>query len=217
MAREFRRKKRNIVTRQQKPLILLIAEGKNVTESQYFKSFQDQHASYNIRILIPGHITDPKGMQKMVLKYWNQYDMDEEKGDIAFIVLDLDCDREKGKLIQKLAQNSKRVQFVVSNPCFEVWFLFHFRYSTHAYYTSTEAVKDLKNYIPNYEKNLDVAPLIADDLGTAMKNAERIKKHYEDLGAEWPSNACNPRTDVPVIINAMKEYKTGKQRSDANK
>lgn len=37
MAREFRRKKRNIVTRQQKPLILLIAEGKNVTESQYFK------------------------------------------------------------------------------------------------------------------------------------------------------------------------------------
>ena len=129
----------------------------------------------------------------------------------------------ESRQLNRAARSSPRGAYFFSpciaraNPCFEVWFLFHFRYSTHAYYTSAEAVKDLKNYIPNYEKNLDVAPLIADDLGTAMKNAERIKKHYENLGAEWPSNACNPRTDVPVIIDAMKEYKTGKQRSDANK
>ena len=56
MARSFSRKKRNTATRRQKPLILIIAEGQNVTESQYFRHFQEQHADYNIKILIPGCI-----------------------------------------------------------------------------------------------------------------------------------------------------------------
>lgn len=41
-------------------------------------------------------------MQKTILRYWDQYEMDEEKGDVAFIVLNLDCNSEKGRLIRKL-------------------------------------------------------------------------------------------------------------------
>ena len=159
MARSFSRKKRNTATRRQKPLILIIAEGQNVTESQYFRHFQEQHADYNIKILIPGHITDPSGMQKTILRYWDQYGMDEEKGDVAFIVLDLDCNSEKGRLIRKLEKENENARFVVSNPCFEVWFLLHFRYSTRAYYTSSEVIRDLRKYIPDYEKNTDFGRL----------------------------------------------------------
>ena len=207
MARSFPRKKRNTAARRQKPLILIIAEGQNVTESQYFRHFQEQHVDYNIKILIPGHITDPSGMQKMILRYWDQNEMDEEKGDVAFIVLDLDCDSEKGKLIRKLEKENENARFVVSNPCFEVWFLLHFRYSTRAYYTSSEVVRDLRKYIPGYEKNTDVAVLLANDIETAMRNAERLLKHFLGIGAEWPSNECNPRTDVPVIIDVINGYK----------
>ena len=192
MARSFSRKKRNTATRRQKPLILIIAEGQNVTESQYFRHFQEQHADYNIKILIPGHITDPSGMQKTILRYWDQYGMDEEKGDVAFIVLDLDCNSEKGRLIRKLEKENENARFVVSNPCFEVWFLLHFRYSTR-------------------EKNTDVALLITDDIEIAMKNAEKLRKHFLDIGAEWPSNACNPRTDVPVVIDAINRYRNRKE------
>lgn len=38
--RKFDHKKRNIENRKQKPVVLIVAEGDNVTESQYFKSFQ---------------------------------------------------------------------------------------------------------------------------------------------------------------------------------
>ena len=181
MARSFSRKKRNTATRRQKPLILIIAEGQNVTESQYFRHFQEQHADYNIKILIPGHITDPSGMQKTILRYWDQYGMDEEKGDVAFIVLDLDCNSEKGRLIRKLEKENENARFVVSNPCFEVWFLLHFRYSTRAYYTSSEVIRDLRKYIPDYEKNTDVALLIADDIEIAMKNAEKLRKQWMSI------------------------------------
>lgn len=203
MSRTFSKKERNRVTRRQKPLILIIAEGRNVTESQYFKSFQDQHANYNIKVLIPGHITDPVGMKKTILRYWDNYEMDAEMGDAAFIVLDLDCNDEKGKLIRRLARENGNAQFVVSNPCFEVWFLLHFKYSTHSYLSSPEVVRDLRSYIPGYEKNSDVAPILKGNLEEAMKNAEMLKNHYSQFGSEWPSNECNPRTDVPVIIKTM--------------
>lgn len=42
--RKFENKKRNSESRKQKPIILIVAEGDNVTESQYFKSFQRQKA-----------------------------------------------------------------------------------------------------------------------------------------------------------------------------
>jgi len=45
-----------------KPIILIVAEGHNVTETLYFKQFQKQHADYNIKLLMPGSSTDPKGM-----------------------------------------------------------------------------------------------------------------------------------------------------------
>ena len=207
MARQFSTKSRNSKLRREKPLILIIAEGRNVTESQYFKSFQNQHAAYNIKVLIPGHITDPKGMQSMILRYWDQHEMKAEKGDKAFIVLDLDCSNDKGKLIRKLAKESGNAKFVVSNPCFEVWFLLHYRYSTRSYLSSSEAVKDLRNFIPEYEKNTDIAPLIADNLDQAMAHAERLRKHYGELGANLPSDECNPRTDVPFIIDVIRSFR----------
>lgn len=204
MARSFKTKTKRRGIRRQKPIILIIAEGKNVTESQYFKSFQKENANYNIKILIPGHTTDPVGMQKKIDKFWQENDMSEEKGDKAYIVLDLDCDENKANLIKKLSKKSEISTFIISNPCFEVWFLLHFRYSTKEYHNSPETVKDLKNYIPNYEKNTDVAPIIENSIEKALKNAGRLEKHFDELGYDWPSNKCNPRTDVSIIIEKIR-------------
>ena len=199
--RSFSKKKRGSENRRRKPVILIIAEGRNVTESLYFKSFQEQRSDFNIKILRPGHVTDPNGMLQKLLGYWEQYEMDGDNGDKAFIVLDLDCNSEKGKQIRKLECKSNAAQFIVSNPCFEVWFLLHFRYSAKSYRIGNQAVQELRNYIPKYEKNLDVAPLLADKLDTAMNNAAKLTKYYADN--VWPSDSCNPRTDVPIIIDAI--------------
>ena len=206
MARVFSKKTRNKITRKQKPLILIIAEGRNVTESQYFKSFQKQHCGFNIQMLAPGNITDPAGMQRKILQYWKDNGLDEKQGDVAFIVLDLDCSAEKAQLIKKLAKRSNITKFVVSNPCFEIWFLLHFRYSTHPYTSSSEAIRNLREYIPNYEKTTQVAALIAGNLEAAIKNARKLKEYFDRMNAEWPSESCNPRTDVPVIIDVINKF-----------
>ena len=210
MARKFSEKARGRGMKPQKPLILIVAEGHNVTENQYFHQFQNQHASYNIKVLIPGSATDPEGMLEKLERFWLMNEMDMMKGDRGFVVLDLDCDDSKGRLIEKLERGSKIAQFVVSNPCFEVWFLLHYRYTTHAYKDSTEVIKDLKNYIASYDKTQDVSDILSDKTETAYQNALKLEKYFQENGYRWPSNESNPRTDVPMVIEAINKY----QRDD---
>lgn len=204
MARSFSEKKRDTFVKTPKPLLLLIAEGRNVTETQYFRQFQRQHSAFNIKILTPGSATDPDKMLETLERYWKQYDMSYARGDQGFVVLDLDCNEKKARLIEKLESGSKIARFIVSNPCFEVWFVLHYRYSTHVYSDGDEVIKDLRRFIPDYQKNTDVTASLSGMLDTAMENARKLVEYCEEMGYHWPSNECNPRTDVPAIIHEIK-------------
>ena len=201
--RKFDRKKRNSETRKQKPKILIVAEGENVTESQYFRSFQKQKSKCNIHIIIAKHITDPSGMLKAVRKKWKEMDLDSRKGDKAYVVLDLDCDDDKASVIKELAKKTKEVQFIVSNPCFEIWFLLHYRYSTKAFYSGDAVIKELKKMIPDYEKTLDVSSRLSKLTHKAIENSDNLRRYYDELEYEWPSASCNPRTDVDIVIKTI--------------
>ena len=130
--RNFQKKKRNDVKRKRKPVMLITAEGRNKTEKQYFNSFQDQHGKYSIRFAT-GLETDPVGMLKAMEKTWKKNELSEKDGDKAYIVLDMDCIPEKIQLVKELHKKSKNIQFIVSNPCIEVWFILHFIYMTHQF------------------------------------------------------------------------------------
>ena len=202
--RKFDRKNRNTAKRKQRPVILIVAEGENVTESQYFRHFLKPNSEYTIRMVAAKHVTDPGGMLETIQKKWHELDLDERKGDAAFIVVDLDCSDEKAKAIKALKQNSKGIQFIVSNPCFEVWFLLHFRYSTRSFINNNAVIRELKDYEPAYEKNMDIFSVIGDKTELALDRTIQLQKYYEDLGYDWPSNNCNPFTDVPIIIKKIK-------------
>ena len=204
MPRHFSKKRRNTGTRKQKPLIVIVAEGKNVTEYQYFKYFQDREAEYNIKVLRAGCDTDPVKLQQNIEHYWHRNELDKKKGDVAYIVLDLDCDNAKADIIERRSKKSNIAQYIVSNPCFEVWFLLHFKYTTHQYNDSAEVIRELRCYVEDYQKNKDIAPMIAEKMDFALQNTEQLQKHYTDLGYKWPCNDCNPRTDVPLIIKRLK-------------
>lgn len=205
MTRKFSSRPRNTKSRVPRPVILIVAEGRNVTETQYFKQFQKQHAVYSIKLITPGSVTDPKKMLEKLQYFWERNEMDTLKGDLGFVVLDLDCDDRKGKVIEKLAKASKIARFIVSNPCFEVWFLLHYKYTTHVYLNSEEVIRDLRNYISDYEKNMDVFGKLSDKTEIALQNALKLERHFDELGYKWPSNEGNPRTDVSHIIERVKE------------
>ena len=85
-----------------------------------------------------------------------------------------------------------------------IWYLLHFKYTTHVY-TGPEVIRDLRNHIVGYEKNRDVSDALAGKTAIAVQNAKRLEKYFEDQGYRWPSVEGNPRTNVPVIIEAIQE------------
>ncbi len=201
--REVVRGARNI-----RPTVLIIAEGRNVTETQYFRSLQKVTSGYNIKMLRAGGKTDPEKLKKVLKEYWLDNRMNAKDGDRGFVVIDLDCDKRKAELIKSLGANTPECSFIVSNPCFEIWFLLHYGYSTKAYASSDAAVKELANNIRGYRKNTNVWPLLEDKMNDAIENAERLEKHFEELARPWPSADCNPRTDAHKVVRLLTEANT---------
>ena len=198
--RKFHKKKRDIVRRQKKPVMIITAEGKNKTETLYFNSFREQHGRYTIRVVKTGHDTDPAGMLKSMETYWVNNDLSEEDGDKAYIVLDMDCNSDKIRLVRELQRKSKNIHFIRSNPCIEVWFILHYTYSTHQFKDSKEPKKELAKYIPGYRENVDVSEIIRPYMQSAKKNVEQLMEHYKRIGSIWGNGDCNPMTEVMEIL-----------------
>ena len=203
MSRQFSSKKRSIRVRKRKPVMLIIAEGRNQTETLYFDSFNNSKSLYTIKIVKGGNKTSPAKLLHKLEEQWHEYQLDERYGDIAFIVLDLDIDPKKATEIKRLSVETGFVTFIISNPCFEVWFLLHFRYSTKGYIDGESVIKDLKKYLPAYTKSSNVSVVIDDLLQDALNNANKLEEYYNSLDYKWPSVSRNPWTDVHKVINKL--------------
>ena len=198
--RDISLKKRGRQTRIVKPVYLIIAEGKNKTEVLYLSHFRDQSKEYSIQFVKAGYNTDSISLYKTIVEKWDELDLSSDNGDKAFIVLDIDDDLNKAKKVAELIKSNKNpaISFIVSNPAFEIWFLLHFKYTTKHYVDAEAVIKDLKKFIPTYEKNRDCYMECIDKIQEALENVEKLGKYYEEM--VWPSVDCNPRTDMGDLI-----------------
>ena len=77
---------------------------------------------------------------------------------IAICVFDADvstwneAERKKLAALQKKYEGNASVVLCDSMPSIEYWFLLHFRHTTRHFGTSKAVVKELKKYIPQYDK-----------------------------------------------------------------
>ncbi len=196
-------KRRGGVKRKTKPVYLIIAEGKNKTEMTYLSNFQEQGKPYSIQFVKAGNNTDGESLYKTILTKWEELDLSGDKGDRGFIVIDIDNDPLKAEKVMKLTRRNKNlaIQFVVSNPTFELWFLLHYKYTTKFFADGEGVIKELKKYIHNYAKNGDYYKLLSNKTLNAVMNSEKHAKFHE--GKQWPSVACNPRTDMADLVKLL--------------
>ncbi|MCR5417133.1 MAG: RloB family protein [Pseudobutyrivibrio sp.] len=205
MARRLEVKKRGNKKRRQKVVYLIIAEGRNKTETLYLSNFQEQSRNFIIRFVKAGSNTDAESLYKTMLKKWKELGLDAGEGDRGFIVLDMDNDKLKAEKIIELnnKKSNSAISFITSNPAFEIWFLLHFKYTTKFYRDCDSVISDLKKYIPNYDKNVDCFPVCEDMTQKAIKNAEKLGTFFSN--EIWPSVECNPRTDVMELVKLLME------------
>lgn len=203
--RFFTSKKRNRQNRKEKPMIIITAEGRNETEARYFNGFKTPDCPYIIKFHKTGHLTDPTKLAESIRKRWDDEEADVRTGDMAFVVVDLDNKEGKAKEIQQLVAKNRVEKFIVSNPCFEIWYLLHYEYSTRSYMNADAVIKELKKHYPGYEKTSDMHTLLKDKMKEAIARAERLENYHDAEEHQHPDVNCNPYTDIHKLVKLFLE------------
>ena len=200
-ARDRHRKKgRRPPFRDPKPRILIVSEG-DVTEPEYFKGFAK--ACRNPRVTV--EFAPEHGVPRTVVeaardrKKEAQDQAEREKDDnlaydSVWSVFDID-DHPKVCEAQDMARDND-IRLCISNPCFELWLLLHFRDNPGMKHRD-KIHEMLIDHVPNYSKHVDYA-----SYSEGYERAVRARRMDEDAeGAHEPHR--NPTTGVYELTESI--------------
>ena len=196
--------KKQSYKRQRNPYLLLVCEGRNKTERKYFFHYKVRELPYQLKIR-DSEATDVIGMARRAANLYKEYQMDPANGDLAFCLIDLDLCRDKYDAYLKAQQKYPQIRFIVSNPCFEIWLLYHFTENPKAE-SSSQAVKEqIKKYVPGYNEAMDVYDQcdLEDKYAVAINRSEKKNAFYEE---DKILVERNPYTEVQDLILILKNY-----------
>lgn len=198
----YKRKERNSARRARRPVVFLAAEGKNKTETLYFRDFgQDVNRIFRFA---PGNHTDPVNMVNELKRFLDENDFSPDIGDKAYCLVDSDVDPAKNEQIAKAEASAGRagIEIVLSVPCFEIWFLCHFVFSTKSYASGAEVVAELQKHIPRYGKSTPgVYEEVKKRTSAAIGTAVRLERYCRENGYAVHTTECMPSTDVYRIVS----------------
>ena len=196
-------------SRNRKRIILIADEGHNMTESKYLKSFDD--VSFTLRF-VSDRSTDPVNLMNSLVNKAKELELSEEYGDMAFCLIDTDVNPNKDSQVRqadKIAAKSKTASLIVSNPCFEIWFLCHHGCSSHQYYSSEEVVSALKKIYPDYSKNDErMYSRTIDKVQTAIENAKRLEQEALSSGKAIHTYQFQPSTEAYKVVEELLKHQT---------
>ena len=194
--------------RKRKRIILIADEGRNKTESNYLKSFDD--VSFTLKF-VHDNSTDPVNLMNSLINTAKEMNLSEEYEDRAFCLIDADVNPKKDRQIRKadtIAASSKVASLIVSNPCFEIWFLCHHTCSSHQYYSSDEVLTALKKIYPDYSKNDErMYSRTIDRIQDAIENSKQLEQAARSSGKTIHTYQFQPSTEVYKVVVELLKHK----------
>lgn len=201
--RGYTPKKRNSNSRKRKKVIFIATEGKNKTERLYFKKFNSDKVQMRFA---KGGSTDPVNMVSELLSECKDMGFDPEAGDMAYCVLDSDFSINKNNQMALADKKAKKndLSLIVSSPCFEIWYLCHYEYSTKVFGSNEEVIDELKKRMPQYDKNKeDMYEILLQMKDNAVENAKKLEKYNLQSGKKLHTVEFMPSTEVYRIIEII--------------
>jgi len=177
--------------------VLIVCEGEK-TEPYYLKGLRTSLRLHPANVVIADKKSglDPKGLV--------EYALEELKKDSDFNHVFCVFDRDKhrtydaalDKIRSKRLKGDTKLHPIISIPCFEIWILLHFNYTTAPFQAAADdsncalVVRELRKEgrIPGYEKGIaKVFDLTVDNIDTAILRAKRLEQFHLTSGVDNPS------------------------------
>ena len=100
--------------------------------------------------------------------------------------------------------HSNTIRIAWANEAFELWYLLHFDYFDAAISRNDYAKKLLERGLKYDKADKGVYGKIRTNQETAMRNAARLKRHWEESGRKFPERE-NPSTSVHTLVEFLNE------------
>jgi hypothetical protein len=196
--------KRALAKRAPYDMVLIVCEG-GKTEPNYFSELRDalRLNTANIEICGKECNSSPRDVVDFAIeKYKASKDYDR-----VYCVFDRDQHQTYNEALDRIRQTNlkknHKILAITSVPCFEIWFILHFGYSTKGYVAGqgsicAQVVKDLKQHIPGYEKGSSgIYRQMQDKTDTAVTNAKKLSRYNIDVETD------NPSTKVHQLVEHL--------------
>lgn len=196
------KRQRNRASRSRKSFVVIGCEGKNKTETTYFKNYSSRECIIKFST---GNNTDPVGMAKNLATYIRNEDIKAEYGDKIYLVLDTDVNQNKQKQIDeaKTICEKNKIELIASTPCVEIWYLLHYGYTTKMYHSSEQAKTEMRKIISDYSESKNVFPILFDKTKDAIKNSKILEKYQLEKGQALDNEDCNPYTGIYKVVEEL--------------
>ncbi len=196
--------KRPYRPKERKRRFLLYCEGEK-TEPSYFDGLVRYLRSPLIQIVIGDRQADPKGLVELAIAHRERARRDARRQNDdsllfneVWCIFDVDEHTRLPDAIQKAVVSS--IDLAISNPCFELWILIHFR-DQWAFITGAAAQSAVRQFITGYGKTVDYS-LLAGKGEVAINRAQRMALRAEEAG----DKIGNPSTGVWRLVSELCQH-----------
>lgn len=197
-----RRPARRTPFREPKRRILVVCEGAR-TEPDYINGLDRFFRNSAIEVECVRAAGVPLTVVSHAAQRKEQAQKDAKRHDDEFLRFDevwcvVDVDEHPHLNEARQLAQARQIELAISNPCFELWLLLHFREPPGARHRH-DLCRLMREHVPAYDKKPDFAHL-ADGVDAACRRAERL-----DLEANNENEpGRNPTTGVYRLVAALR-------------
>lgn len=205
MSRGWRRKdsyKRRRVTREPRETILIVCHGK--TEKMYFEVIKNELglSTFEVKVIDQGATAITLVKEAIDIRDLRRQDSVYADFDEIWCVTDVEVPKKDTSLeaAMTLAEN-ENILLALSNPCFEFWYILHYKKSAPGFSFNRQAKEELKKYFPSYTKSEDdICHDVYPKIGDAIKWAQELENEQG-----WTSDLRkhNPSTHVYKVVEKL--------------
>ncbi len=182
--------------------ILIVCEGEK-TEPIYFNALKKRLRLVMVDVEIIGEGAAPINVVNRAIslredrKIIANKSLTKTEYEIIYCVFDVDIHETLAQAIDKAKGN--KIEAILSNPCFEYWYILHFRKTSAPFSSSQDAKSALRRKHPAYnESDTTIFDVVYPKTDDAIKHSrEVLREQHND--AEDLSD-CNPSTHVHKIV-----------------
>ncbi|MBN1765217.1 MAG: RloB domain-containing protein [Sedimentisphaerales bacterium] len=197
---------RKIRKRPPNDIVLIVFESKR-TEYIYFNSLiNDKWKIASITLDCEAGKSPKRVVEKAISLKNERIDKAEISPKIVFDEVWCVIDHEGVNTVKELPiaieiADKNDIKIALSNPCFELWYLLHFKKKAKNPTCCKEIIYELEKHISEYKKNKNYIDILFPKLDTAIKNASVLCSPEPDI------KATRQYTTVYKLVEKLKGMK----------